>query len=353
MFCQAHNAEAGPEALLRVGSTLHDMRDELLCLGTVLCGPVDDPGRGPFQIPLMGLGHVLMKDGKAPLPIASLVAGHPLVFEEDLNGGCRHLHIDLFPGKLIGNTVKVAVDLDMVVDIDFGLFPRCVFIGFGWKGFEGGFIDGFEEFPAGGLEFLELAVVELYEFPGNGAVEFSHAEEGMVSRSCQDPTLRYEDGRFRLGLASGTTDSGRDDRRGVMFGKVLIGGIDVRFISARVVHTGFEVVRNKDLGYAAEELEGVNMGSDPEREFLGRGGLGKGIAAGAKGGDKDLSLGDFSGYRIDDGNGLPALVDKELLSGPMFLPERDIEFVSPLPIEVAELTVLIPVRIGLLVFVPE
>ena len=30
-----------------------------------------------------------------------------------------------------------------------------------------------------------------------------------------------------------------------------------------------------------------------------------------------------------------------------------IEFLSPLPIEVAELAVLIPVRIGLLVFVPE
>jgi len=138
-----------------------------------------------------------------------------------------------------------------------------------------------------------------------------------------------------------------------MFGKILIGGIDVRLISAWVGYTGFEVVRNEDLGNTAEELEGVNMGSDPEREFLGRGGLCKGVAAGAEGGDKDLSLGDFSGVRIDDGNGLSAVVDKELLSGPMLLSERDIELVSPLPIEVAELAVLIPVRIGLLVFVPE
>ena len=247
----------------------------------------------------------------------------------------------------------MAVDLDMVVDIDFGLFPRCIFIGFVWKGFEGGSIEGFEEFPPGGIKFLKLAVVELYEFLGNGPVELSHAEEGVISKSCQDPTLRYEDGRFRLGFVTGTTDSGWDDRRCIMLGKVLIGGIDVRFISAWVGHTAFEVVRNKDLGHAAEKLEGVNMGSDPEREFLGRSGLGKGIAAGPKGGDKDLSLGDFPGYRIDDGNGLSAVVDKELLSCPMFLPESDVELLSPLPIEVAELAVLIPVLISLFVFIPE
>ena len=194
MSCQAHNAEAGSKALFRVGSAIHDMRDEFLRLGTVLSGPVDDPGRGPFQMPLMRLGHVLMKDAKAPLPIASLVAGHPLVFKEDLNGGCRYPYIDLFPGELIRNTVKVAVDLDMVVDVDFGLFPRCIFIGTGWKGFEGGFIKGFIEFLSGGIKFLELAIVESYKFLGDGPVEFSHAEEGVISKGCQDPTLCYEDG---------------------------------------------------------------------------------------------------------------------------------------------------------------
>jgi len=78
-------------------------------------------------------------------------------------------------------------------------------------------------------------------------------------------------------------------------------------------HTGFEDVWNKDLGHATKGLEDENMGSNPEREFLGRGGLGKGLAADAKGGDKDLNLSDFSGDGIDSGNGLPALADKERL----------------------------------------
>jgi len=101
MSRKTHNAKAGSKTLLRVRSALHDVRDELLRLGTVLPGPVDDSGRGPFQMPLMRLGHVLMKDGKAPLPIASLVAGHPFVFQEDLNSTCRNAYIDLFPGELI------------------------------------------------------------------------------------------------------------------------------------------------------------------------------------------------------------------------------------------------------------
>jgi len=64
-----------------------------------------------------------------------------------------------------------------------------------------------------------------------------------------------------------------------------------------VGHSGFEVVWNKDLGHPAEVLEGVNMGSDVESEIIGGGGFGVSIAAGAKGGDKDLSLGTFSRSR--------------------------------------------------------
>lgn len=82
-----------------------------------------------------------------------------------------------------------------------------------------------------------------------------------------------------------------------MFGKARIGGVDVRVIFARVDHSGFEFVWNKDIGHPAEVLEGLNMGSDVESEIMGGGGFGVSIAVGAKGGDKDLSLGTFSRSR--------------------------------------------------------
>jgi len=42
--------------------------------------------------------------------------------------GC-YAHIDLLFDELIGDAVVVAVDLDVVVDVDPGLLPVCIFIG--------------------------------------------------------------------------------------------------------------------------------------------------------------------------------------------------------------------------------
>ena len=83
---------------------------------------------------LMGLRHMLIKGSEASLPIASLMTCHPPVLEQDLDCACRNAYIYVLPGKLVGYRVTVAVDLDMVVDIYFSLFPACIFIGRGWKG---------------------------------------------------------------------------------------------------------------------------------------------------------------------------------------------------------------------------
>ena len=55
--------------------------------------------------------------------------------------------------------------------------------------------------------------------------------------------------------------SGGDHGGPVMLCKVLVGGIDVWFVSVGVGNARFEVVRDQDLGDASEELEGMDMGS--------------------------------------------------------------------------------------------
>ena len=68
------------------------------------------------------------------------MTGHPPIFEQDFHGGGCEPDIDLLLYELIGNTVVVVVNLDMIVDIDPGLFPFGVLIPARGKGFERGLV---------------------------------------------------------------------------------------------------------------------------------------------------------------------------------------------------------------------
>ena len=99
----------------------------------------------------------------------------------------------MFFDKLIGNAVVVPIHLDMVVDVDPGLFPFRILIGGGRQGKEGRFVNGVKEVLSCGIEFLELAGIKVGEFLGNAAVEFCQGEKGVVPESSQDPAFGNED----------------------------------------------------------------------------------------------------------------------------------------------------------------
>ena len=156
-----------------------------------------------------------------------------------------------------------------------------------------------------------------------------------------------------LALSFGLGDAGGDDDGSVMAGHLMIGRIDVRFIVAGLGHAGFEIVRNEDLRNAAEEVKRPDMGLDPGGKILGESGPGKRVAAGAQGGDKQARLSGLSGNRIRYGDRLAGIIDKEFFPGPVGLAKADIELAAPLMVPLAELAVLIPVRVGLAVFQPQ
>jgi hypothetical protein len=80
---------------------------------------------------------------------------------------------------------------------------------------------------------------------------------------------------------------------------------------------------------------------------------GKRVAAGAQGGDKKARRCGLSGNRIRYGDRLAGIIDKEFFPGPVGLAKADVERVAPLMVSLAELTVLISVRVGLSVFQPQ
>ena len=58
MFGQPHNPQAGAKPLFRMTPAFENQGDQRFGPGAVFAGPGDDSGGRPFQIFLMGLGHM-------------------------------------------------------------------------------------------------------------------------------------------------------------------------------------------------------------------------------------------------------------------------------------------------------
>jgi hypothetical protein len=123
-----------------MGFTLKDMGNEPFCMRAGFSSPPDESGGCPVKISLMGFRHVLQQCGKAAFLITSGMAGHPSILEQDLHCSGSQAHIYLLFYQLIGYAIVMVIELDMVVDIDPGLFPLCIFIPTIRQGSKSGFI---------------------------------------------------------------------------------------------------------------------------------------------------------------------------------------------------------------------
>jgi hypothetical protein len=99
-----------------------------------------------------------------------------------------------------------------------------------------------------------------------------------------------------------------------VFGQVLVGGIQIGLVATGVFDPSFEIVRDHDLGHTAKEREHTNVGANPVGQILALLSLGVGVVAGAQDADEDLSIVDVARVRVDDGDRLTGIVDKDLLS---------------------------------------
>jgi hypothetical protein len=62
--------------------------------------------------------HVLGKGGVPVVGAAASMRRDPLTLEEDFDGLRRKPHLDLAARKAVRDTIKVSVDLDVVIDAD-------------------------------------------------------------------------------------------------------------------------------------------------------------------------------------------------------------------------------------------
>jgi hypothetical protein len=95
------------------------------------------------------------------------------------------------------------------------------------------------------------------------------------------------------------------------------------------------------------------LGADPVGDGLGEGRFGKGVAAGAKSGDKDLDRMDLAGGAVDEGQGHSGVVDKELLARLVGLAHPWVESAFEVGEGLAELAVAEALRGGSPILFPE
>ncbi|OSR30428.1 hypothetical protein BV322_05710 [Pseudomonas syringae pv. actinidiae] len=104
-------------------SAFEDVGDDASGVGPGLLCPADQPLRCPFGVLAVALGHVLGLGGVPAFVLRAKVAGHALVGVEALDGLGGESYFELVLHQLVWHRVKVAVDLDVVVDMDAYFFP--------------------------------------------------------------------------------------------------------------------------------------------------------------------------------------------------------------------------------------
>lgn len=77
----------------------------------------------------MVLGHLLGFRGVSAFVQRAQVAGHALIGVEALDSLGREPDFKLVPPQLVRHQVKVAIDRDVVVDMDAYLFPPGLDVG--------------------------------------------------------------------------------------------------------------------------------------------------------------------------------------------------------------------------------
>ena len=95
------------------------------------------------------------------------------------------------------------------------------------------------------------------------------------------------------------------------------------------------------------------MGPDEGPEVLSRRLFHVSVAGGPKGGHEHRSLGHPAGPGVGQGNRLAGVVDEDLLAGPVVLAHDHVELAAPEPVALAELRVLVPFRLPVLVLKPQ
>ena len=157
------------------------------------------------------LGHVLGGGGRLPV-VASPARRHAPALAEDLDGRRGVADVDLRAEELERDAVGVALDEDVVVDVDPAPLPLRQDVAVGGQRSERRAVELLVEGAAADAELLHRPVVEVVEQHADRRVERSEVEEGLVAEPGEDPSLRQEYARLHRTLVTGFLRAAQESR---------------------------------------------------------------------------------------------------------------------------------------------
>jgi len=281
------------------------------------------------------------------------MARHPLAFGEALHRLGAHPHVQLLAHQLIRHAVVVAFDLDVIVDVHPCLLPLGVGETLGGQRSKSRLLEALEQrSPAAGT-LAKRPLVQRAQKLANRLVELAQREKRPVPQTGQNPALNQLHASFDFGLVARLAHPGRHHRHAVVHGQVLIGRVQLRLVPARPSHSRTQVVRDHQLRHTATELQGPHMRTDPVGQTLAPRRLREGVAAGAPHRHEHLRLPHLARARVDHRHRRAAIVDEQLLSGPVHLAHAQVQLATPRPVQVAEPAVLVTIRMLLPILLPD
>jgi len=169
----------------------------------------------------------------------------------------------------------------------------------------------------------------------------------------QDPAFHQQHAGFDFRLVFRLANPGWDHGHAVMARHLGVGRLDIRFVTAALGDSRFQVIGYQNFRASAEKLKGPHMGADPVRQTLGFHRFRIGVVGGAQHRHENLHLTHLPSPGIGDGQGLTAEIDEQLLAGPMGLTHHQIASLPPGLVAVAEPGILKTFRVCRLVLLPQ
>jgi hypothetical protein len=127
-FSQPHDAQTGPEPLLRMGprgeKSFHDLRGRATALGC----PPDQPLWRPGRVVPVGFRHVRRDRTVTALAEGALVARHPFALVEDFHHLGTQANRKLLLDQRVGHRVVMAIDFEVIIDVAACEFPLRICI---------------------------------------------------------------------------------------------------------------------------------------------------------------------------------------------------------------------------------
>jgi Kef-type K+ transport system membrane component KefB len=179
------------------------------------------------------------------------------------------------------------------------------------------------------------------------------AKKAAMAKSRDHPTFYQQHRIFRLGLIAGLVRAGGQNADAIVHGQLLVGRVEVRFITASATNAGASVVGDDQLGNTAQKLKRAHVSPKPVIQTLAPGGFDVGIGAGAQDGDKQRSRAHGAALGVVDGKGVAGIIDEELFARLMLVAEDDVQLAAPAAVELAEAAVAVAVGVVLAILLPQ